>query len=290
MTTDRDYIEFVKMHGAGNDYVYIVGIPENCPITLPDLAVRISDRHYGIGGDGLIVVLPSDKADFKMRMFNADGSEAQMCGNASRCIAKLVYEKGLTDKPDISLETLSGIKFLHLNLDSDGYIDSVTVNMGSPVVEAEKIPVVPGMMDNSGLPAVALDERNIAFAVSMGNPHGVIFTEDLSDAHVIGRGKAYEFHEAWPEKANIEFVKILDTHHVRMRVWERGSGETLACGTGACATVVAGILREMLASPVTVSLPGGELTIEWAGIGADVMMTGPAETVAEGRYFFKHYR
>lgn len=282
----KDYIEFTKMHGAGNDYVYVTCLTNESPINLPELAIRIADRHFGVGGDGLIVILPSDKADFRMRMFNADGSEAQMCGNASRCIAKLLHDKNLTPKHTISLETLSGIKILHLHLNDGNEVESVTVDMGKPILEASLIPVYSNTGKNEGVQVVTLSEGVQAIAVSMGNPHGVIFTDDLSDANVLINGRKYECHSVWPQKANIEFVKILDSHTVEMRVWERGSGETLACGTGACATAVAGILTGKLKSPVKVKLLGGTLEIKWGSQDQSVMMTGPAATVAEGKFFY----
>lgn len=285
-TTDKDYIEFTKMHGAGNDYVYITCLKGECPANdYSELAVRIADRHFGVGGDGLIVILPSEKADFRMRMFNADGSEAQMCGNASRCIGRLLHDKHLTTKTSITLETLAGIKVLHLNLDRSGDVESVTVDMGKPELDPGKIPVKNAIPIDTGVSEVELDSLVKAVAVNMGNPHGVIFTEDLSDENVLGNGPEYETHEIWPEKANIEFAAVRDSHSVEMRVWERGSGETLACGTGACATAVAGILTGRLESPVRVLLPGGCLDIDWPTINSNVMMTGPAETVADGRYY-----
>lgn len=284
MISDR-YIEFTKMHGAGNDYVYIDCLQGESPTRLSELANRIADRHFGIGGDGLVVILPSDKAEFRMRMFNSDGSEAQMCGNASRCVAKYLYDKKYISGTDITLETLSGIKLLHLHINNNRKVEKVTVDMGYPVLDAVSIPVI-SKAANSEFPVkVSLANEINAYAVSMGNPHGVIFTDNLTDAMVLGRGPLFEKDPVWPEKANIEFVKVLDKHNVKMRVWERGTGETLACGTGACAAVVAGILTDRLLSPVNVVLPGGVLSIEWNGVNDTVKMTGPAVTVASGRYY-----
>lgn len=287
---DCEYIEFTKMHGAGNDYVYINGISE-CPADLPELAIRIADRHFGVGGDGLVVILPSDKADFRMRMFNADGSEAQMCGNASRCVAKYLHDNHLTDKTVITLETLSGIKTLMLHLAPDGEVECVTVDMGHPVLKPEDVPARPAAISPEGVAIVELRNGRRyfpAYAVSMGNPHGVIFLDYITDEDVAILGPEFECNPAWPEKANIEFAKIIDPHTVEMRVWERGSGETLACGTGACATAVAGILTGRLENPVEVRLKGGLLSIEWPSPDDPVRMTGPASTVAEGRYRLPH--
>ena len=283
---DCDQIGFTKMHGAGNDYIYINGT-EQCPANLSQLAIHIADRHFGVGGDGLVVILPSDVADFRMRMFNADGSEAQMCGTASRCVAKYLHDTGLTDKTDISLETLAGIKVLHLNLDAEGDVESVTVNMGRPVLDPARVPVMPTAITPDGVAVAELREGGryfAAIAVGMGNPHGVIFTDQITDAEVLGLGPKFETASVWPEKSNIEFVRVIDPHTVEMRVWERGSGETLACGTGSCATAVAGILTGRLKSPVSVRLRGGSLRIEWPDPNAEVLMTGPAATVATGHY------
>lgn len=280
-TKERD-IKFTKMHGAGNDYVYIDCIKAECPADLPELAIRIADRHFGVGADGLVVILPSRKADFRMRIFNADGSEAQMCGNASRCVAKFLHDNEYSGNATITLETLAGIRTLLIHTDDDGEVSQVTVDMGAPIIDPDLVPV---RADETGVPAsVTLADGIKALAVGMGNPHGVIFTEDLGDEMVINNGPIFETHEAWPEKANIEFAKVIDSHTVEMRVWERGSGETLACGTGACATAVAGILSGRLLSPVTVRLKGGNLLIDWPGFPASVMMTGPAATVAEGSF------
>lgn len=313
------------MHGAGNDYVYIdaTKASDTTPANeeLPSLAKKISDRHFGIGGDGLVVILPSEVADFRMRMFNADGSEAQMCGNASRCVGKLVYDSGLTRKQTVSLETLAGIKILHIHTGDDNKVHSVTVDMGLPELEAEKIPVVPSLISPAtgefppkrvfpkgffpkelipkellckefpptGFSMVEMaygEEKYRAVAVSMGNPHAVIFLEETpSDRHVLQIGPTFEVHPAWPEKTNVEFAHVVDRRNVEMRVWERGTGETLACGTGACATAVAGMLLGVIDREADIHLTGGTLHIRWDEATNHVFMTGPAVTVATGTFF-----
>ncbi len=283
-------IAFAKMHGAGNDYVYIPLLTSEqqslLPENLSELARRISDRHFGVGGDGMVLILPSSVADFAMRIFNADGSEAQMCGNATRCIGKYLYDNHFTDKTSLSLETKGGIKYLTLHPDDTGLIKSVTVDMGSPRLNAEEIPV----NATTGKPVIRkplkIKERRFEItAVNMGNPHGVIVSDDLDDDTVLGFGPILETHEMWPENANIEFIKIIDRDNISMRVWERGSGETLACGTGSCAAVVAGIILGLLNNKVNVHLLGGVLTIEYNTATDKVLMTGPAETVATGFYY-----
>ncbi|MCM1070024.1 MAG: diaminopimelate epimerase, partial [Alistipes timonensis] len=232
-------LKFTKMHGIGNDYVYI-DCTASCPDNIEDLARRVSDRHTGVGGDGLVLILPSEIADFKMRMFNADGSEGRMCGNASRCIGKYAYDRGLTDRENITLETLSGVKYLSLHLGNDGKVESVTVDMGEPEFIPELIPVLADR--NLAIPAEADGGEILEVnAVSTGNPHGVVFVDDLDafGARVHTAGPILETHPMWPERANIEFAQVLSPSEIRMRVWERGSGETMACGTGACATAVA---------------------------------------------------
>lgn len=291
MAHSKSDIQFVKMHGAGNDYVYVDAMTSILH-DIPALACEISDRHFGIGGDGLVLIMPSEVADFRMRMFNADGSEAQMCGNASRCVAKFVYDRGLTDKHEISLETLAGIKILRLNFNSEGEFESVTVDMGCPQLEADQIPVKASGCLDSGVPTVEMSHDGVAFqaiAVSMGNPHGVIFIEEApGDEYILGAGPAFEVNPAWPEKTNVEFAHVISPEEVEMRVWERGTGETLACGTGACATVVAGILSGRLNRRAKVILRGGVLDIRWDEKTGHVFMTGPAATVAEGVYFRKY--
>lgn len=275
-------IRFTKMHGISNDYIYINcmnGQPE-CP---QHLSVEMSDRHTGVGGDGIILICPSDIADFKMRIFNADGSEAKMCGNGSRCVGKYVYDYGLTDKTRITLETLSGIKVLSLHL-RDGKVDTVTVDMGEPVLTPCEIPVRhdgDSMIDHK---VISAGKEYRLTAVSMGNPHGVIFGADPDSLPLEAIGPGLECHDMWQDRANIEFASILSPSEIKMRVWERGSGETMACGTGACATAVAAVLNGLTGRRVTVHLRGGDLTIEWRPDDNHVYMTGSATTVFEGTY------
>ncbi len=289
--SDSRRLYFTKMHGAGNDYVYIDALASPTSvdlksIDLPELARRISDRHFGVGGDGLIAILPSANADFRMRMFNADGSEAQMCGNGTRCVAKYLYDKGFTDKTTFSLETLAGIKILHLYV-KDGKVESVTVDMGVAHLLRGEIPVT-GDKDT-----VMIDERIIAddrvfeiTAVNMGNPHGVIFTDEITDRLIHHYGRMLETSDIWPERANIEFVKVISPKRLQMRVWERGSGETLACGTGACASLVAAYKKGLAESEATLELLGGNLHINYDTENGHVYMTGPAVTVADGVYYY----
>ncbi|MDE6089681.1 MAG: diaminopimelate epimerase [Duncaniella sp.] len=271
------------MHGIGNDYIYI-NCMESVPERLPDLAIEMSDRHLGVGGDGIVLICPSEIADFRMRMFNNDGSEARMCGNASRCIAKYVHDHGLTDKQRINLETLSGIKVLSLNMNDEGEVESVTVDMGEPELEAASVPVVTAsekMIEET----VETSSGSVKVtAVSMGNPHGVIFVDRIEDVDFDKLGPELEHHPMWPDRANIEFLQILSPSEARMRVWERGTGETLACGTGACASAVAAALTGRCDRKVTIHLRGGDLTIEWCADG-HVMMTGSATEVFEGNYY-----
>lgn len=280
-TVKKEVIHFTKMHGIGNDYIYI-NCMESAPDDLPRLAIEMSDRHFGVGGDGIVLICPSDKADFRMRMFNNDGSEARMCGNASRCIAKYVHDHRLSEKNTINLETLSGIKVLSLNMKGDE-VESVTVDMGRPELLPAKIPV-----DFEGDKMVeepvttSCGQINIT-AVSMGNPHGVIFVDSLDDVDFDALGPELEKHPIWPDRANIEFVQVVNPSEVRMRVWERGTGETLACGTGACATVVAAALTGRTGRKVTVHLRGGDLGIELTDAG-HVLMTGTATKVFDGVY------
>lgn len=277
-------VKFTKMHGAGNDYVYINAM-EIVPDNLPPLSQMISDRHFGVGSDGLVVIMPSQVADFRMRMFNADGSEAEMCGNASRCIGKYVFEKGLADKTEVTLETLAGIKTLRLEV-KDNEVKSVTVDMGEPELRPEVIPV------RSSSPVSKISEREIingreyvVTAVSMGNPHAVVFTDNITDELVLGEGPYLETAEIFPNKSNIEFARVIDRNHIEMRVWERGSGETLACGTGACATVVAAALNGYTDRRVIVKLLCGELEIYWDDQSNHVFLKGGAEFIADGVFY-----
>lgn len=277
-------LRFTKMHGAGNDYIYINGIAD-CPANLSKLAVKMSDRHKGVGSDGLIVILPSAVADFKMRMFNSDGTEGEMCGNASRCIGKYVYEKGLTNKKVISLETLSGIKMLSLNIDS-GYVTSVSVDMDQPVLQPEKIPVSSEREILNHAVETSLGLLRIT-AVSTGNPHGVVFVDNVDDMDICVAGRELERHPLFPRKANIEFVEVLNPGELKMRIWERGSGETQACGTGACAAVVAGVLTGRCSRDITVHSPGGTLHIKWEEHNNHLYMSGESAFVFEGEYLIE---
>lgn len=275
----ENMIKFTKMHGLGNDYVYIDVTKENLE-NPSELSKYISDRHFGVGSDGLILICPSDKADFRMRMFNSDGSEAEMCGNGIRCVGKFVYDKKLTDKTLVTIETKAGIKTLKLNV-KDEKVDTVRVDMGTPILESEKIPVITDEKIAQNLRLNALDKSFDFTCVSMGNPHAVTVVDILSDFDVKKYGSILEVNEAFPNKTNVEFVEIKDPENIKMRVWERGTGETLACGTGACASVVACNLNGLTKRSVNVELLGGNLNIE---LGEDnhVYMTGPAVTVFEG--------
>lgn len=279
-------VSFTKMHGAGNDYVYVNAM-EVIPDNLPHLSRQISDRHFGIGSDGLVVIMRSETADFRMRMFNADGSEAEMCGNASRCIGKYVYEKGLTAKTVVTLETLAGIKVLRLEV-VDGEVVTVTVDMGEPELRPAAIPVISS--DSSAKISEAEtvgDNTYLITAVSMGNPHAVVFTDTLDDSLVCGDGSRLECAPIFPDRANIEFARIIDRNTIEMRVWERGSGETLACGTGACATVVAAVLNGLADRHATVRLLGGDLEITWDEKSNHVFLKGGAEFIADGEFILR---
>ncbi len=319
-------MKFTKMHGCGNDYIYVNGFTEKIPQERkPELVRTLSDRHFGIGGDGVIFINPSDQADFEMEMYNADGSRAEMCGNGIRCVAKFVYDKGLTEKKRISVVSAGQIKYLDLTVE-EGQVNRVRVNMGRPELRPEKIPVnldktgenletvenARGTREEQGAgeargvsgvqgggEAQGIGEVQAAGAavnvpilingreyrmtcVSMGNPHAVIFGEHVAELDLEKIGPSFEHHKCFPNRTNTEFVEVLDRSHVFMRVWERGTGETLACGTGACATAVACVLNGLTEEKVTVKLLGGELEIEWDRAADLVYMTGPAATVFEG--------
>lgn len=276
-------MRFTKMQGLGNDYIYVDCMAGEPASDWENLSIRMSDRHFGVGADGIILIMPSKVADFRMRMFNADGSEGKMCGNGSRCVAKYVYDNGLTRKTEVTLETLAGIKVLKMHLGADGKVDTVTVDMGEPILTAAEVPALSASerMVEETLPTAKHGDFAVT-AVSMGNPHGVIFVDDITDELVLGAGPELERHSAFPDRANIEFVKVIDGETVQMRVWERGSGETLACGTGACATAVAAALTGRTNRKVTVKLIGGDLSIEWNEKDNHVYMTGPARTVFTG--------
>ncbi len=275
-------IKFTKMQGCGNDYVYV-----NCMDKLIDnpekVSQYISDRHFGIGSDGLILICPSDVADFRMAMYNADGSEGKMCGNGVRCIAKYVYEYGLTDKKKISLETKSGIKYLDMDIE-DGKVQMVKVDMGAPILKPAEIPVkTDSSMDSFINQPLDVDGNTfMVTCVSMGNPHAVVFVDDTKSFDIRKYGPVFETHPAFPEQVNTEFVQVISRNEINMRVWERGSGETLACGTGTCASVVACVLNGKTDEKVTVHLLGGDLFIEYNRDNGTVWMTGPAEIVFDG--------
>lgn len=275
-------MKFTKMHGCGNDYIYINGASEKMEQEQkPDFVRRVSDRHFGIGGDGVIFINPSTEADFEMEMYNADGSRAEMCGNGIRCVAKYVYDKGLTDKTEISIVSCGKVKYLQLFL-KDGKVESVRVNMGAPILCTREVPVISDKEQVIDEPILVQGKEYKMTCVSMGNPHAVIFTEDVTNLAIESIGPYFENHERFPKRTNTEFVKVLDRKNVQMRVWERGTGETLACGTGCCASVVACVLNGLTDSTVTVKLLGGEIEVFWDQENNLVYMTGPAETVFEG--------
>ncbi len=273
-------MKFTKMQGIGNDYVYVncfeetVGNPSGT-------AVKISERHFGVGADGMILICPSENADFRMRMFNADGSEGEMCGNGIRCVGKYVYDKGLTDKTSVAIETLAGIKMLEMET-VGGKVSRVTVDMGEPVLNPPDIPVkYEGGQCISVPVATPAGEYEIT-CVSMGNPHAVTYVDSLDVIDIEKEGPHMENHPMFPNRVNTEFVQVIDKNTLKMRVWERGSGETLACGTGACAVLVASVMNNVSHRKADVRLLGGELTVEWNEDNNHVYMTGPAETVFEG--------
>ncbi len=273
-------IKFTKMHGLGNDYVYIDAIHQTIE-NESSLAQFVSNRHFGVGSDGLILICKSNVADFKMRMFNSDGSEAEMCGNGIRCVGKFVYDKKLIQKTNITIETLAGIKTLQLNV-KDGKVETVKVDMGEPILKPEKIPVIANKEPVTNLRVKAMDKEFTFTCVSMGNPHAVTMVEDVKDFDVDKYGKVIEEDSIFPNKTNVEFIEILDQEHVKMRVWERGAGETLACGTGACATAVSCYLNGLTKRHIYIELLGGILEIEWNKEDNHIYMIGPATTVFEG--------
>ena len=276
-------IPFVKMHGIGNDFVLL-----DCSAAVYDdlayLARTLCRRRFGIGADGMLVLCPSTEADYRMRIFNADGTEAQICGNGLRCIAVYAYEHGICRKCEPTVETRAGLRHIVLQTDSDSHVLSVTVDMGTAITDPQLIPVntvtpfINSPVENCG-------EKIRLTALSVGNPHGVVFVDDLYDCRFESLGPRLECHEIWPEKANIEFVKVIDRHHIAMRAWERGVGETLACGSGACAAAAAAVINSLADWPVEVQLPGGQLTID--GSSGRLLMTGPATEVFSGKTFLK---
>ncbi len=275
-------MRFTKMHGAGNDYVYVDCFENSMPNNLAELARRVSNRHKGIGADGLILICPSQIADAQMRMFNADGSTAEMCGNGIRCVAKHVYDTGICKKEVLKIETGCGVLELQLET-TDGKVDHVRVNMGQPILTSSDIPTtLPGDPPVNARLEVAGRELQVT-CVSIGNPHCVTFVTDLTDEWVLGIGPQIECHPAFPNRVNAEFVQVILNDEFIMRVWERGSGETQACGTGACAAAVAGVLTSRTGRKVLARLPGGELELEWPESGP-IYMSGPAVEVFSGNW------
>ena len=276
-------MRFTKMHGAGNDYVYVNCFDEPVPRDIPTTAIAISDRHTGVGGDGLVLIGPSEVADARMRMFNADGSESEMCGNAIRCVAKYVSDRGIARKPELKIETGRGVLTMQLFTGRDGKVEQVTVNMGAPILESARIPTtLPGDPPKNAKLEVAGKMIDVT-CVSMGNPHCVTFVDEVNDDWVLRVGPQIEHHPVFPRRVNAEFIQVVSPDEFIMRVWERGSGETLACGTGACASAVAGALTGRTNRTVTANLRGGDLKLEWAASG-DVFMTGPATEVFSGEW------
>jgi len=275
-------MRFTKMHGLRNDYVYVNTFAERIDGDVVQLAQKISDRHAGVGGDGLILITPSEQADARMRMYNADGSESEMCGNGIRCVAKYVYDHGIARQEELTIETGRGVLTLQV-FPVNGKVEQVRVNMGAPILEPAQIPTtLPGTPPVS----VPLEVDGRTFhvtAVSMGNPHCVLFVDEITDDLVLRVGPKIETHPAFPRRVNVEFIKVLSRSEIQMRVWERGSGETQACGTGACASAVAAVLNGLTDRTVLCHLPGGDLTLEWAESG-DVFMTGPATEVFSGEW------
>lgn len=284
-------MKFTKMHGCGNDYIYVNGFSEHIDADgKPELVRRLSDRHFGIGGDGVIFINPGQNAEFEMEMYNADGTRAQMCGNGIRCVAKYVYDYGLTDKTVITIESFGKVKYLELTLGSDNRVSTVRVNMGAPILNAAEIPVLSNKDQVVSEEIEVKGQRYKMTCVSMGNPHAVVFINDIldeknleiEDFDIEAVGPYFENHARFPERTNTEFVRVIDRNNVQMRVWERGTGETLACGTGCCATTVACVLNGLTDTKVHVKVPGGEILCEWDRQENLVYMTGPAVTVFDG--------
>ena len=282
-------MKFTKMHGIGNDYIYVNCFEEK--VDNPEKAsIYVSDRRKGIGSDGLVLIMPSDKADFRMRIFNADGSEAMMCGNATRCIGKYVYDKGLTDKTEITLETNSGTKYLTL-FPENGKVEFVEVDMGKAILTPKDIPVNSDKESFISEPVEVDGKEYKITCVSMGNPHAIVYMDDIKDLELEKIGPSFENHKLFPDRINTEFIEVIDSHTLNMRVWERGSGETFACGTGACASVVASVLNGYCNhdEEVTVHLRGGDLKITWNSDGT-VIMKGPAALICDGDVDVSHIK
>jgi len=275
-------MKFTKMHGCGNDYVYINGFTEHIPLEKkPEIVQKISDRHFGIGSDGAIFINPALDADFEMEMYNADGSRSEMCGNGMRCVGKYVYDYGLTDQTEFSVVSAGKVKYLTLTVE-DGKAAQIRVNMGSPILTPAEIPVVAEGETVIREPITVLDKKYEMTCVSMGNPHAVVFVDDTASFPVNEVGPYFENHEKFPNRTNTEFVQVVDKNHIKMRVYERGTGETLACGTGCCASAVACVLNGLTDTEVDVEVLGGVVHIEWDREKNLVYMTGPAVTVFEG--------
>ena len=276
-------MKFTKMHGLGNDYVYVQTFSQAPPSDAPRLALTISDRHFGVGSDGLILIMPSERADARMRMFNADGSEGEMCGNGIRCVAKYLYDHGLARKDRVTVETGRGILSLALEV-VGGKVERVRVDMGTPILTSAEIPtLLPG--DPPVNAPIQVEDRTLAVtAVSMGNPHAIFYVDCLTDFPLEVLGPALERHSAFPRRVNVHIVEVINLSEVRMRTWERGSGVTLACGTGACAVCVAGVLTGRTERHILAHLPGGDLELEWADRRSPVFMTGPATEVFSGEW------
>lgn len=275
-------IKFTKMQGCGNDYIYINGFTEKIPQEKKaEIVRRISDRHFGIGGDGAIFINPAQEADFEMEMYNADGSRSEMCGNGIRCVGKYVYDYGLIDKTKFSVVSAGKIKYLELTVENKKAV-RIKVNMGSPILLPKQIPVLSESEKVVDELITVLDKEYRMTCVSMGNPHAVVFVENTSDFPINEVGPYFEHHERFPNRTNTEFVQIIDRNHIKMRVYERGTGETLACGTGCCASVVACVLNNLTDALVYVEVLGGVIYIEWNREENQIYMTGPAETVFEG--------
>jgi diaminopimelate epimerase len=276
-------MQFTKMHGAGNDYVYVDCFAQPVPDRLPELAQRIADRRFGVGGDGMILIRPSQRADARMQMFNADGSEAEMCGNGIRCVAKYVYDHGICRRDELRIETGTGVLAVRVETDG-GLVRQVRVDMGEPILDAAAIPTTLPGTPIADVPLEVAGRRVTVTSVSMGNPHCVIFVPEATDELVLGLGPQIETDPHFPARVNVEFVEVLGPGEVRQRTWERGSGETWACGTGASAVCVAGVLTGRTARRIVNHLRGGDLVLEWNAADGRVYMTGPAEEVFQGQW------
>lgn len=276
-------MKFTKMQGCGNDYVYVNGMEEQIPLERkPEIVRFLSDRHFGIGGDGVIFINAAREADFEMEMYNADGTRSEMCGNGIRCVAKFVYDKRLTRQKQISIVSAGKVKYLDLTVDENNLVKTVKVNMGSPILIPEQIPAIFEGENVIDAPIQVQGQEYRVTCVSMGNPHAVVFVESTADLDLEKIGPDFEHHKVFPNRTNTEFVEVIDRSHVKMRVWERGTGETLACGTGCCATVVACVLNGLTNADVEVEVLGGKIQICWDRENNLVYMTGPATTVFEG--------